>query len=167
MRIMRRVEDSATSTVHGVRMTHMNAAGRLFGGTLLEWIDEVGMMVAKKHARMNITLASIEHLQFIRGAYLDHMVVLEGKLVFVGRSSMDIKVDSYVEDEDGQRTLINTAYMTFVALNTDDVPTEVPGLILETDEQRKEWEKGEKRRILKLENRYRKEHHLPEIEEEV
>lgn len=151
----RRVSDSATSTVHTVRMQYLNSAGRLFGGTLLEWIDEVGVLVAKKHARTNITMASIEHLQFLKGAYLDQLVVLEGKIVFVGNTSMDIKVDSYVEDIHGKRTLINTAYCTFVALNTDDRPTEVPKLILETEEEKAEWEKGEKRRIIKKQNRYK------------
>lgn len=146
MRLNRRVEDSATSTVHSIRLTHLNGAGRLFGGILLQWIDELAGMVAKKHARMNITTASIEQLQFLKGAYLDNMVVLEAKLVFVGRSSMDIKVDSYTEDEDGTRTLINTAYVTCVALDTDDRPAEVPGLVLETEEQRLEWAKGEERR---------------------
>ena len=146
MKEMRRVADSAISTIYTLRITHLNAKGRLFGGTLLQWIDEIGAMVARKHSRHNVTTASIEHLQFLRGAYLDHMVALEGKIVYVGRSSMDVKVDTYLQEEDGERYLINTAYLTCVALDENDRPAEVPGLIVETAEERLEWEKGEKRK---------------------
>ena len=136
-------------SLHLVRMTHLNGAGRLFGGMLMQWIDEVAALVAKKHSRMNITTASIDHLQFLRGAFQNDVIVLQGKVTYVGRTSMDVKVETYVEDRDGGRTLINCAYITEVALGKDGKPAEVPRLILETEEDRREWAKGERRRELR------------------
>ena len=145
----RRIKESKVESLHLVRMTHLNGAGRLFGGMLMQWIDEVAALVAKKHSRMNITTASIDHLQFLRGAFRDDIIVLQGKVTYVGRTSMDVKVETYVEDRDGSRTLINCAYLTEVALGKDGKPAEVPRLMLETEEDRREWAKGERRRELR------------------
>lgn len=41
--------------------------------------------------------------------------------------------------------MINRAYLTFVALDENDKPTRVPRLLLETEEEKYEWEKAEKR----------------------
>lgn len=146
----RRIADSKVESVHLVRMTHLNGAGRLFGGILMQWIDEVAALAAKKHSRMNITTASIDHLQFLNGAYLDDVIVLQGKLTYVGRTSMEVKVETYVEDRTGRRTLINCAYITEVALGKDGQPAEVPRLLLETEEDKIEWAKGEKRREIRI-----------------
>ena len=37
----RKVSDSIVETVHMVRPQHLNASDRLFGGALMQWIDEV------------------------------------------------------------------------------------------------------------------------------
>lgn len=145
----RRIEDSRVESIHLVRMTHLNGAGRLFGGILMQWIDEVAALAAKKHSRMNITTASIDHLQFLKGAFLDDVIVLQGRITYVGRTSMDVKVETFIEDKDGGRTLINCAYITEVALGKNGEPAEVPGLLLETEEDKREWAKGEKRRAIR------------------
>ena len=59
---------------------------------------------------------------------------------------MDICVKSYVEKEDGTRTLINLAYLTLVAIDENGRPTPVPPLMPETDEEKEEYEKAIARR---------------------
>ena len=109
----RKVSDSRVETVHIVRPNHLNAAGRLFGGMLMQWIDEVAALCGKtSYPQTNVTTASVDNLSFLKGAYPGDSVVIIGQLVYVGRTSMDIKVDSYVESMDGTRTLINHAYLT-------------------------------------------------------
>lgn len=61
----KRVEDSRVETVHIIRPNHLNAAGRLFGGMLMQWLDEVAGMVAKRHTRANVITASVDNLRFI------------------------------------------------------------------------------------------------------
>lgn len=63
----RRVADSRVETVHMVRPNHLNAAGRLFGGILMQWLDDVAGLVAKRHTRSNIITASVDNLRFIQG----------------------------------------------------------------------------------------------------
>ena len=127
----KRVEDSRVETVHIIRPNHLNAAGRLFGGMLMQWLDEVAGMVAKRHTRANVITASVDNLRFIHGAYKGEMVVIVGKVTYVGTTSMEVRVDTYVEHmEDGMRRPINRAYFTMVALDEDDKPKQVPRLIL-------------------------------------
>ena len=44
----RKVSESVSETVHMVRPNHLNAAGRLFGGILMQWMDELAGLVAKQ-----------------------------------------------------------------------------------------------------------------------
>ena len=112
----------------------------------MQWIDEVAAIVAKRHTRTNVTTVSVDNLCFLKGAYQNNVIVLVGKVIYVGNTSMEIKVDSYVEELDGTRTLINHAYLTMVALDDNDRPTPVPRLELETEQERQEWEAAKHRR---------------------
>ncbi|MCH3942130.1 MAG: acyl-CoA thioesterase [Atopobiaceae bacterium] len=114
----------------------LNGSHRLFGGQLMEWIDLCGAAVARRHSCRNVTTALVDELEFKAPAYANDMVVLEGKMIFAGHSSMEVVVDSYVEALDGSRRLINTARMTLVALDDDGRPCGVPMLVPQTDEER-------------------------------
>ena len=147
----RKVSDSMVETVHMVRPNHMNAAGRRFGGMLMQRLDEVAGMVAKRTTRANGINASVDKQHFIPGALQGEMVVVIGKVTFVGNSSMEVRVDTYVEHlEDGMRHAINRAYFTMVALDENDKPKRVPRLILETEAEKAEWEAAEKRREMRM-----------------
>jgi acyl-CoA hydrolase len=146
----KRVDDSRVETVHIVRPNHLNGANRLFGGILMQWIDEVAGIVAKKHSMANVTTASVDNLTFLHGAYQNEMVVIKGKLTWVGTSSMEVCVDTYVENQYGDRKRINNAHFMMVALDENDQPLKVPSLILETDDERLAWEHGEERRRIRI-----------------
>ena len=95
------VEDSKTEVSHLLFSKHMNSAGRLFGGQLLMWIDEVAGMVARRHCEGNLTTACIDNLQFKEPCYENDVIVIIGYVTHVGRSSMEIRIDTYVERPDG------------------------------------------------------------------
>ena len=142
----RKVSESVTETVHIVRPNHLNAASRLFGGVLMQWMDEIAALTAKRHTRTNVITASVDNLRFLKGAYQNDVIVIKGQMTYVGNTSMEVRVESFVERPDGERTLITCAYFTIVALDGNDKPTPVPQLILETEEERQEWENGKRRR---------------------
>ena len=143
------VDDSRVETVHIVRPTHLNGAGRLFGGILMQWIDEVAGIVAKRHCMGNVTTASVDNLTFLHGAYQNDLIVIKGKMTWVGTSSMEVCVDTYVETPHGQRRRINNAHFMMVAIDKDDKPFTVPRLILQTDDEHLAWEHGEERRRIR------------------
>ena len=144
------VDDSRVETVHLVMSGHLNGAGRLFGGILMQWIDEVAGIVAKRHSMCNVTTASVDNLTFLSGAYLGDMIVIKGKMTWVGSSSMEVCVDTYVENRLGDRERINNAHFMMVALDDNDRPVKVPGLILQTEDEELAWSHGvERQRIRK------------------
>ena len=146
--ITKTVDDSRVETVHIVRPNHLNGANRLFGGILMQWIDEVAGIVAKRHSMTNVTTAAVDDLTFLRGAYQNDMVVIKGKITWVGTTSMEVCVDTYVENVNKERQWINNAYFVMVALDENDKPVKVPRLALQTDEERRTWEIADERRRL-------------------
>ena len=145
MKKMKRVEDSRTEQSYLVMHRHINGYGRLFGGQLMMWIDELGGIVGKRHAECEITTACVDQLNFKTPIYLNDTAVLVGRVTHTGRTSVEVRVDTYAESLNGQRRLVNTAYLVEVAIDENGKGVEVPGLICETLEQKMEWEGGERR----------------------
>ena len=140
---------SYTEQVHMVNHGDLNGYKRLFGGTLLGWIDILAAIVAIRHTESHITTVAIDDLHFIAPAYAGDLVVLCGKVTCTGRTSVEVCVRSYVEHIDGSRRLINQAHVVLVALDENEHPVEVPPLIPETEEEKQEQQAGMRRRELR------------------
>ena len=153
MRAIKKVEDSLTEQQYLICPAHINHYGRLFGGQLLKWIDELAGIVAIRHCGSTVTTAAIDNLQFRAPAYTGDMIVLRGWVTCVGTSSMEVRVDTFRETLDGRREIINQAYMVMIAIDCKGRPQEVTGLAIETEEQQKEWDAAQKRRELRKQNR--------------
>ena len=153
MRPIKKVSDSLTEQQYLICPAHINHYGRLFGGQLLKWIDELAGIVAIRHCGTTVTTAAIDNLQFQAPAYTGDMIVLQGMVTYVGRTSMEIRVDTYREALDGSREIINRAYIDMVAINCKGQPIEVPDLQVETPEQLQEYEAAKKRKQIRKQRR--------------
>lgn len=153
MREFKRVSDSVTEQVQILGQSTLNGYDRLFGGQLMEWIDIVAAVVARRHCGMNVTTAVVDSLQFKEAAYRNDTVVLRGFITHTGKTSMEICVKTYVEKFDETRHLINTAYVVMVAIDDSGMPCCVPELILETEEEFKENEAAIKRTAIRNQRR--------------
>lgn len=143
--IEKTVKNSYTEQVQILTQANINGYNRLFGGQLMEWIDVVAAVVARRHAGRNVTTAVVDTLTFQAPAHPNDTLLLCGHLTHVGRSSMEVCVQTYVENLDGSRKLINTAYLVMVALDEQEHPVVVPRLRLETPEERVDWQAAETR----------------------
>jgi acyl-CoA hydrolase len=152
----KRVSESKAEHVQIILFEHLNGYDRLFGGKLVEWIDVVAAVVARRHSNRNVTTASIDNLQFKEPAYINDTVVLQGCMTYTGNTSMEVRVDTFVEKINGEKTLINRAYLVLVALDENEKPVQVPKLILETDEEKEEWQAGIRRNELRKQRRIEK-----------
>lgn len=153
IQMKKRVEDSQTEQTYLMRPIYLNEYGNLFGGQLMEWIDEIASIVAMRHSEADITTACIDNLNFKEGATVNDVIVLRGKITYVGRTSMEVRVDTYVESRQGIRKVINRAYVVMVAVDEHHHPIPVPGLVVESESEKAEWEGGEKRYALRKERR--------------
>ena len=141
-----------TTTVQIVMPQHCNGykKPRLFGGQIMAWIDVVGAVEARRYTQRGVTTVCIDHLTFLKPAYLNDTVVQEAVVTWTGRTSLEVRVDSLVERLDGSRELINRAYAVFVALDDQDKPAEVPPFVPETEEEIREYREAEKRRQIRI-----------------
>lgn len=147
------VKDSYAEQVQILTQKDMNGYNRLFGGRLMEWIDIVASVVARRHSGRNVTTAVVDTLTFRAPAHLNDTVILCGRITYVGRTSMEVCVETYVENLDSSRTLINTAYVIIIAIDENEKPVEVPRLRLETEEEKAEWALAEKRAEIRKQRR--------------
>ncbi len=145
--------ESRTEHTQIVMNSHLNGSGRLFGGQLLEWIDVVAGVVGRRHSGANVVTAAIDNLQFKAGAHRNDIIVLIGRVTHTGRSSMEVRVDTYVEDCKGMRKPINRAYVVMVAIDENDNPIRVPRLKITSEAERAEWEGAIKRVELRKQRR--------------
>lgn len=139
------VKASRTEQVQILSQSTLNGYKRLFGGRLMEWIDIVAAVTARRHSGKNVTTAAIDSLVFRRAAYANDTLVLVGEISYVGKTSMEVTVKTYVERFDGARELINQAFVIMVALDENEKPTPVPPIFPETDAEREMLEDGKKR----------------------
>lgn len=148
-RKMKRVSDSQVEQSYLLMPRHINGSGRLFGGQLVSWIDEVAGIVGKRHSESDIVTACFDNLVFKAGAYLNDTVVVRGHLTYVGNTSMEVRVDTYREALDGTRTMINRAYVVMVAMDQNGKARPVPGLLIEGESAKAEWEAAQRRAELR------------------
>jgi acyl-CoA hydrolase len=131
-----------------------NPNGNVFGGEILKQIDLIAGLVAQRHARMNTVTASIDRVNFLKPVFVGNAIILNARVNYVHRSSMEIEIK--VESEDlmnGNRTLTNTAFVTAVALGPDGKTREVPPLLLVTEEEKKRFAEGHLRMNQRLKER--------------
>ena len=135
------VEDSKVVRYKVLMHEDINGYGRLFGGRLMEMIDEAAGIVATRHCTHVVTTAAVDNLQFKKGAFLGDVVVIEAYMTYVGRTSIEVRADTYVEDRaTGLRHVINRAYLTEVCVDSEGNPITVPyGLSIESEGQKAEW----------------------------
>ena len=141
-----------TASVHIVMPQDCNgyARPRLFGGQVMAWIDVVGAVAARRYTHSAVTTVCVDNLAFLNPAYLNDTVVQEAVVTWTGRTSLEVRVDSYVERLDGSREPVNCAYLVFVALDESDAPTPGPAFVPVTEEEKREYAAAEERRRIRL-----------------
>jgi uncharacterized protein (TIGR00369 family) len=115
-----------------------NPAGNVHGGAIMKLIDEAAAVVAVRHARCLVVTASVDKLDFYNPVYVGELLTLKASLNLVGRTSMETGVR--VETENlvtGEIRHAVSAYLTYVALDKNGRPTEVPPLIVESEEEKR------------------------------
>ncbi|MFK7931089.1 MAG: acyl-CoA thioesterase [Myxococcota bacterium] len=130
---------------------HTNALGSAFGGAVMSWIDIAAAIAAQRFAHTDVVTASMDQLSFRAAIPLGHVAVLQSLVNWAGRTSMEVGVR--VEHEHpytGARTHTSTAYLTFVALDSDGNKVAVPTLKPETEDECRRWEEATERRNRRL-----------------
>ena len=143
--------DSQLTLAQSMQPEHANALGNVHGGWVMKLIDEAAGLCATRHARRPAVTVAVDSLRFLSPVHVGDFVTFSAHLNWTGRTSMEVEVN--VEAENlltGQKTHTNSAYLVYVALDPEGRPVAVPGLILETEDERRRWRQGAQRQADRL-----------------
>ncbi|WP_066251346.1 acyl-CoA thioesterase [Neobacillus drentensis] len=116
----------------------VNNHNTLFGGKLMSDLDQVASISAARHSRRECVTASTDSVDFLYPIRPTDSVCFESYVTWTGTSSMEVFVKIIAEDlKSGQCKIAATALLTFVALDENKMPTRVPEIIPETEEEKK------------------------------
>jgi acyl-CoA hydrolase len=152
----RKILDSETTMTEMVMPQHTNALGSVFGGVIMSWIDICGAITAQRHARLPVVTASIDYLQFVQPVFIGWTVNLKASVNYVGRTSMEVGVRVDAENpRTGETFHTASAYLSFVALDANKVPTAIAPLEIVTKDEKRRHADAMKRREARLKLRGR------------
>lgn len=130
---------------------HANPLGHVHGGEIMKMVDELGGLVAMRHARCPSVTVAMDAMAFLEPVRIGDLLTLTAELSYVGRTSMEVRVSVVAENPlTGARVYTNWAYVVYVAIDGQGRPQPVPPLITETDEERERFERGKARQAHRL-----------------
>ncbi len=131
-----------------------NVHGTIFGGILMQWIDGAAGISAARHSGGLVVTASMDRLHFLRPARLGDVVIVQAQVNFAAHTSMEVGVRVFAENQlTRTRVQATRAYLTFVAVDDQGRPREVPKLTPETDQDRRRFRQAQARRAVRLRER--------------
>ncbi len=134
-----------------------NTQGNVYGGSILQLVDEIAGVVAARHARCNVVTASLDRMDFLSPVYLGNLLILKAAVNYVAHTSMEVGVKIEAEDlRTGRRIQTGTAYLTFVALGKEGKPRPIPKIIPQTAMERRRFREAKSRREQRLRDVERK-----------
>jgi acyl-CoA hydrolase len=147
----KKASETLSITTKVVLPNDTNTLGNLFGGELLAWMDVIASVSAHRHCRRVVVTASVNNVSFQKPIAHGSIVTLEAKVSRAFISSMEVFVDVFVEDHvTGKRIKCNEAIYTFVAVDQNGGPIQVPELVPESDEEKARFDGALRRKQLSL-----------------
>lgn len=151
---MKHVSNSIITMTELVLPQHTNPLGNLLGGQLMHWIDICAALASSKHAGMICVTASVDTIDFHHPIKLGDVVTLVASVNRVFNSSMEVGVSVTTENyATGKKQHTNSAYLTFVGLNSDNKPVKSEPIIPESEDEIRRYNEALKRRDVRLKDR--------------
>lgn len=144
--------DPKPSSASAVTMTqivlpyHANAAGNMHGGEVMKLMDSAAGVAAARHCLTNVVTASVTQLSFIEPIFVGDLVICSAHLTYAGRTSMEVYVNVQAEDlSRGVDRQVCEGFFFMVSLDRSGKPNQVPPLLIEDEEQQKEFAAAQER----------------------
>lgn len=147
----RRWQDSATETAQVVLPNDSNPLGYILGGTVMHMIDITGAIACHRHTNSLALTAGVDSLDFLHPVKVGDIIILKSRVTCTFRTSLEVEVEVFSEGTTtGERKLTSHAFLTFVSLDSEGKPKEVPPLIVEGAEDEERCRKAHERRAERL-----------------
>ena len=150
----KRPSETATEMVQVVLPNDANPLGFILGGTVMHLIDIAGAIACHRHTRSLLVTAAVDGLQFLHPIKVGDLIILKAQVTASWSTSLEAAVEVFSEEIlTGVRRMTSRAYLTFVAIDLEGRRIRVPGLILETEEEKRRAAEAQVRRAQRLEAR--------------
>ena len=143
-------KDSLTVLTDTVLPGETNAINNLFGGELLARMDRAAAISAKRHSKQFVVTSSVNNVSFGMPIPLGSTVTIEAKVSRAFNSSMEVYIDVWIDDENGEKIKANEAIYTFVAVNKNGRPTKIDKIFPETKIEKQRYDAALRRKQLSL-----------------
>ncbi len=143
----KRPADSYTEMTEVVLPNDANPLGFILGGRVMHLIDIAGAMACHRHTRSLLVTAAVDGLQFLHPIRVGDMINLQATVTAAYKTSLEVEVKVFSEETlTGVRRMTSLAYLTFVTTGAGGQRAEIPGLILDTPEQKLKAAEADARR---------------------
>ena len=150
----RHPRDSETVMSELMMPQHANIMGNVFGGVILSLVDRVAAVCAIRHAAMQCVTVSVDKVDFKEPIHVGELITAYARVNFAGRTSMEVGVKIIAENVlTGARRHTNSCYVTYVALDNNGVPSEVPPIAPESPDEKRRYERAAQRRANRVMDR--------------
>ena len=121
-----RAQCSETRIFKAVFPNTTNHYDTLFGGTAMQLMDEVAFITATRFARQKMVTVTTDKIEFNVPIPSGTIIELVGRVIALGHTSLDIKVDIYIElmNSDKRELAINGLFK-FVAVDENKKPMKI------------------------------------------
>jgi acyl-CoA hydrolase len=131
-----------------------NMLGNVHGGYIMRLMDEAGASAAMRHSQRPVVTVAVDQVLFKEPIHVGDLVTVEANLTYVGRTSIETRIEVSAQNLlTGESTHTNTAYFVYVALDEKGQPAPVAPLLIETDEERAQWDAARARQAYRLSQR--------------
>jgi len=145
------IRASRISIAQLMQPEHANNLGNVHGGWVMKLVDEAGALACMRHSQRRVVTVAIDSLVFQRPIKIGDLVILNAEVSYAGRTSLEAEVQVQAENPiTGERTHTNIAYLVYVALDDNGRPTPVPGLVAETEDDKRKMEAARQRQTRRL-----------------
>ncbi|WP_443939975.1 acyl-CoA thioesterase [Pedobacter sp. MW01-1-1] len=114
----------------------VNYGGKVHGGMMMKWIDQAGFACALQWCESYCVTVYVGGIRFYHPVHIGHLVKMEARIIYTGKTSMHIAVDAYSKPI-GQADFVKNTHciIVFVAVNDSGEPQAIPKFAPKTEKE--------------------------------
>lgn len=144
-------QESYSQMMEIVLPNDTNTINNLRGGKILHWMDICSAVSAGRHAESVVVTVTVDQVSFENPIKMGDVVTIMSKVTRAFSSSMEVKIEVWAENlPTKNRYKCNSAFYSFVALDSNGKPRKVAPLVPQTDEEKADYETAQQRRAIRL-----------------
>jgi uncharacterized protein (TIGR00369 family) len=150
------VAQSRVQLIQWMGPEHANGLGNVHGGVIMKLVDEAGALAAMRHAQALVVTVTVDSMTFAEPVFVGNVVTIEAQLTYVGTTSLEVRCTVTAENPlTGVKARTNTAYVVYVAIDSQGHPRSVPRLVATTPAEEAEMAEAAERQAYRKRQRHR------------